>query len=75
MFSGIILDMHAEFYKESEAVETDNCYQIVLTTNKGMIKLDMMDDYQLYKMWSMTINQMLMLSTSFTKYELQFYRT
>lgn len=66
--------MHAEFYKESEAVETDTCYQIVLTTNKGMIKLDMMDDYQLYKMWSMTINQMLMLSTSFTKYELQFYR-
>lgn len=66
--------MHAEFYKESEAVEADNCYQIVLTTNKGMIKLDMMDDYQLYKMWSMTINQMLMLSTSFTKYELQFYR-
>ncbi|KAI5675588.1 hypothetical protein M9H77_06538 [Catharanthus roseus] len=70
----IILDLHAELYKESEARETDTCYLIVLTTNKGMIKLDMMDDYQLYKTWSMTINQMLMLSTSFTKYELQFYK-
>lgn len=74
MVSGIILDLHAELYKESEARETDTCYLIVLTTNKGMIKLDMMDDYQLYKTWSMTINQMLMLSTSFTKYELQFYK-
>ncbi|XP_057462333.1 VAN3-binding protein [Actinidia eriantha] len=72
----IVLDLHAELYKDSEAdQETDTCYLIVLTTNRGMIKLDMMDDYQLYKMWATTINHMLMLSTSFTKYDLQFYKS
>ncbi|KAL3535286.1 hypothetical protein ACH5RR_003747 [Cinchona calisaya] len=71
----VVLDLHAELYKESEAGENDStCYLIVLTTNKGMIKLDMMDDYKRYRTWSMTINHMLMLSTSFTKYELQFYK-
>ncbi|KAF7152653.1 hypothetical protein RHSIM_Rhsim01G0012300 [Rhododendron simsii] len=73
---GIVIDVHAELYKDSEAnQEPDTCYLIVLTTNGGMVKLDMMDDYQRYKMWAMTINHMLMLSTSFTKYELQFYKT
>lgn len=72
----IVIDVHAELYKDSEAdQEPDTCYLIVLTTNGGMVKLDMMDDYQRYKMWAMTINHMLMLSTSFTKYELQFYKT
>lgn len=47
---------------------------IVLTTNLGTIKLDMEDDYQRYKTWATTINHMLMASTSFPKYELQFYR-
>ncbi|KAM3220767.1 VAN3-binding protein [Capsicum annuum] len=70
----VVLDLHAELYKDSNGAETDSCYLIVLTTNKGIIKLDMMDDYQQYRMWSMTINQMLTLSTSFTKYELQFYK-
>ncbi|KAA8535456.1 hypothetical protein F0562_030459 [Nyssa sinensis] len=71
----IVLDLHAELYKDSEAEETDTCYLIVLTTNRGMIKLDMADDYQRYRIWATTINQMLMLSTSFTKYELQFYKS
>ncbi|PHU11135.1 hypothetical protein BC332_18065 [Capsicum chinense] len=70
----VVLDLHAELYKDSNGAETDSCYLIVLTTNKGIVKLDMMDDYQQYRMWSMTINQMLTLSTSFTKYELQFYK-
>ncbi|XP_055822990.1 VAN3-binding protein [Solanum dulcamara] len=71
----VILDLHAELYNDSNGVETDSCYLMVLTTNRGIIKLDMMDDYQRYRMWSMTINQMLTLSTSFTKYELQFYKS
>ena len=72
---GVVLDLHVELYKDSEAGENDNtCYLLVLTTNKGMIKLDMMDDYKGFETWSITINQMLMLSTSFTKYELQFYK-
>ncbi|XP_058191089.1 VAN3-binding protein isoform X1 [Rhododendron vialii] len=72
----IVIDVHAELYKDSEAdQEPDTCYLIVLTTNGGMVKLDMINDYQRYKMWAMTINHMLMLSTSFTKYELQFYKT
>ncbi|CAN4084331.1 unnamed protein product [Withania somnifera] len=71
----VVLDLHAELYKDSNGAETDTCYLIVLTTNRGIIKLDMMDDYQRYRMWSMTINQMLTLTTSFTKYELQFYKS
>ena len=70
-----MLDLHAELYRDPEADETtDTCYLIVLTTNLGTIKLDMVDDYQRYKTWAITINHMLMLSTSFTKYELQFYK-
>ncbi|KAK3221604.1 hypothetical protein Dsin_008629 [Dipteronia sinensis] len=71
----IILDLHAELYKDSEAdQETETCYLIVLTTNLGTIKLDMAEDYQRYRTWATTINHMLMLSTSFTKYQLQFYK-
>ncbi|KAJ4709431.1 VAN3-binding protein [Melia azedarach] len=70
----VILDLHAELYKDSETAieETDTCYLLVLTTNLGTIKLDMADDYLRYKTWATTINRMLMLSSSFTKYELQF---
>nr|GMC63343.1 VAN3-binding protein [Ipomoea batatas] len=64
----IILDLHAELYKDSEGEEMDTCYLIVLTTNKGIMKLDMMDDYQRYRMWSKTIKHMLTLSTSLTRY-------
>ncbi|KAL5773043.1 hypothetical protein ACOSP7_012659 [Xanthoceras sorbifolium] len=71
----VILDLHAELYKDSETdQETDTCYLIVLTTNLGTIKLDMADDYQRYKTWATTINRMLTVSTSFTKCELQFYK-
>ncbi|GMJ07196.1 FORKED-LIKE8 [Hibiscus trionum] len=71
----IVLDLHAELYRDPEADEiTDTCYIIVLTTNLGTIKLDMVDDYQCYKTWATTINHMLLLSTSFTKYQLQFHK-
>lgn len=74
--SGIVLDLHAELYKDSEAENANvTCYHIVLTTSRGPFKLDMADDYQRYKTWATTINHMLMLSTSFTKYELQFYKS
>ncbi|KAL9224603.1 hypothetical protein vseg_000622 [Gypsophila vaccaria] len=69
----LVLDQHAELYKDTDGDEYDTCYQIVLTTTKGAIKLDMADDYQRYKMWATTINQMLMLPP-ITKYELQFYK-
>ncbi|KAK6135615.1 hypothetical protein DH2020_030626 [Rehmannia glutinosa] len=52
--------------KESRCRETETGYLIVLTTDKGMIKLDMMNDYHRYRTWSMTIDHMLMLSTTFT---------
>ncbi|XP_052485482.1 VAN3-binding protein isoform X1 [Gossypium raimondii] len=69
----IVLDQHAELYRDPEAEETtDTCYVIVLTTNFGTIKLDMVDDYLCYKTWATTIHHMLMLSTSYTKYQLQF---
>ncbi|KAK6944286.1 Pleckstrin-like, plant [Dillenia turbinata] len=76
----VVLDLHVELYKESEEEEEDDdeaeitCYLIVLTTNCGVVKLDMIDDYSLYQMWAKTISQMLKLSTSFTKYENQFHR-
>ncbi|KAI3423778.1 uncharacterized protein J3R85_010784 [Psidium guajava] len=69
----IVLDLHAELYKDGEGEKTETCYLIVLTTSRGTIKLDMVDDYRRYKLWTTTINHLLMLSTSFTNYELQFY--
>ncbi|KAL8488725.1 hypothetical protein ACS0TY_024394 [Phlomoides rotata] len=71
----IVLDWHAELYKDSEAGETETGYLIVLITDKGMMRLDMMSEYERYKTWSMTINHMLMLSATFTKYELQLYKS
>jgi hypothetical protein len=70
-----VLDLHAELYKDTEGEDTKTCYLIVLTTSRGTFKLDMADGYQRYKTWATTINHMLMLSTSFTKYELQFYKS
>ncbi|KAJ8438790.1 hypothetical protein Cgig2_023824 [Carnegiea gigantea] len=72
MDNSLVLDLQAELYEDSAGDEYDTCYQIVLTTTRGTIKLDMADDYQRYKMWATTINQMLKLSPSHTKYELQF---
>lgn len=74
---GIVMDMHAELYKDVEAdddEDTNTCYLIVLTTNQGVIKLDMGDDYDRYRTWATTINHMLLLSTSFSNYQLQFYQ-
>ncbi|KEH32577.1 auxin canalization protein [Medicago truncatula] len=68
----IVMNMHAELYKGSET-EDDTCYLIVLATRKGTFKLDMVDDLRRYKTWATTINHMLKISTSFAKYELQFY--
>ncbi|XP_048426609.1 VAN3-binding protein [Pyrus x bretschneideri] len=70
----IILDMYAELYKDSEAGENGTGYLIVLTTSRGPFKLDMEADYQRYKTWATTINHMLMVSTSFMKYHLQYYK-
>ncbi|KAJ9689134.1 hypothetical protein PVL29_014670 [Vitis rotundifolia] len=71
----IIQDLHAELYDDSDSDERNTCYLIVLTTNRGTIKLDMGDDYHLYKIWATTVNHMLTISTSFTRYELQFYKS
>ncbi|XP_039053319.1 VAN3-binding protein-like [Hibiscus syriacus] len=71
----IVLDLHAELYRDPEADEmTDTCYLIVFTTSSGTIKIDMVDDYQCYKTWATTISHMLMLSTCFTKYQLPFHK-
>lgn len=72
--TGTVLDWHAELYKDSKGGDTETGYLVVLSTNKGMVKLDMMNDYERYRTWSMTINHMIMLSTTFTKYELEFYK-
>ncbi|CAL0307048.1 unnamed protein product [Lupinus luteus] len=69
----IVVNIHAELYKDSEADEADTCYLIVLKTIRGNFKLDMASDYRRYKTWATTINHMLRISTSFAKYELQFY--
>ncbi|XP_075491854.1 VAN3-binding protein [Primulina tabacum] len=71
----VILDLHTELYRDSEFRDAEAGYLVVLTTDKGIIKLDMKNDYERYWTWSSTINHMLMLSTSFTKYELQFQRS
>ncbi|KAL1816179.1 hypothetical protein ACET3Z_018753 [Daucus carota] len=65
----IVLDQHAELYKDSEGEESETCFLIVLTTDRGIIKLDMMEDYHRYRLWAMTINHMLALSTSLTRYD------
>lgn len=70
----VVQDQYAELYKDSEAEDPNTCFLIVLTTNRGIIKLDMMDDYQRYTMWARTINHLLKQSTAFSKYELQYYK-
>lgn len=73
---GVILELHAELYKDSEGGDeeeiNDTCYMIVLTTSRGTFKVDMGDDYQRYKAWATTINHLLLLSSSITKYQLNF---
>ncbi|KAI3524250.1 hypothetical protein L1887_02903 [Cichorium endivia] len=65
----VVLDQHVELYKNSEDGR-DPCFLIVLTTTRGIVKLDMIDDDECYKIWAWTINRMLSLATSFTKYSL-----
>lgn len=51
-----------------EALEEDiTCYSIHMTTSRGSIELILNDNMQ-YKQWTVTINHMLMLSTTFGKY-------
>lgn len=69
----IVVNLHAELYKDSEADDAVTCYLVVLTTRGGMFKLDMASDFRRYKTWSTTINHMLRISTSLAKYELQFH--
>ncbi|XP_068653450.1 VAN3-binding protein [Aristolochia californica] len=63
-----ITDLH-----EDSISEVDGPTSVVLKTSGGMMKLEM-NDYDQYKLWLLTINHMLMLSTSFGGYELQYYR-
>ncbi|CAN8253113.1 unnamed protein product [Cochlearia groenlandica] len=76
----IVTNVHVELYKDSESEDNNNniedtCYLIVLKTNRGAMKLDMSDDYNLYKTWVTTIQHMLTLSSSPSriKYDLTFY--
>uniref|UniRef100_A0A7N1A4G5 Uncharacterized protein n=1 Tax=Kalanchoe fedtschenkoi TaxID=63787 RepID=A0A7N1A4G5_KALFE len=59
----VVMDLHVELYSDPEDKHT-TCYLIVLTTNRGMMKLDMSKDYASYKMWVSTIKRMLMISMS-----------
>ncbi|KAI3715113.1 hypothetical protein L6452_22081 [Arctium lappa] len=68
----VVLDQHVELYKNTED-DGDTCFLIVLTTTQGIFKLDMMNDDQCYKIWTWTLNHMLSLSTSFTKYSLPYH--
>ncbi|KAF7838089.1 VAN3-binding protein [Senna tora] len=70
----VVRNLHAELYKETEGEDGDTCYLLVLTTSRGAFKLDMGDDVHRYKTWATTINHMLTLSSSFSRYELQYYR-
>ncbi|GJW14358.1 VAN3-binding protein [Tanacetum coccineum] len=65
----VVLDQHVELYK-NPANKYETCFLVALTTTRGVIKLDMINDDECYKIWTRTINHMLSLSTSFTKYSL-----
>ncbi|KAJ7979540.1 VAN3-binding protein [Quillaja saponaria] len=65
----IVLKLHAELYNDSEAKDNKTCYLIVLTTSRGIFKLDMEDNSQRYRTWASTINHMLILTSSFKNYK------
>ncbi|KAI4381095.1 hypothetical protein MLD38_007204 [Melastoma candidum] len=70
-----VLDMHAELYEDSEEEDAAaTCYLLVLSTAAGTIKLDFSDDYKRYKTWSATLSELLMLSRTYGKYELDVYK-
>ncbi|WCJ30189.1 hypothetical protein M5689_011762 [Euphorbia peplus] len=67
----IITEVQAEYYRDSSSTssreeerENGTCYLIVLSTNKGITKVDMGDDYHQYKRWATTINHLLFLSSN-----------
>ncbi|KAL3644297.1 hypothetical protein CASFOL_012229 [Castilleja foliolosa] len=62
----IVFQVHAELYTDSLSEENETGYLVVLTTEKGIVKVDMLNDYQRYRTWSMTIDRMLMISTTLT---------
>ncbi|KAJ0960853.1 hypothetical protein J5N97_001258 [Dioscorea zingiberensis] len=67
-----VYDMQTDML-ERQTKDQDSFYSVHMSTSEGKIELKIRD-YVQYKKWSMTINQMLMLSTTFSAYELQFYR-
>ncbi|KAJ0701132.1 putative VAN3-binding protein [Helianthus annuus] len=70
----VVLDQHAELYKNPNVDDRETCFLVVLTTTQGIIKLDMKNDDQCYKLWTWTISHMLSLLTSFTKYTLPYHK-
>ncbi|XP_068649171.1 uncharacterized protein [Aristolochia californica] len=68
LVTGTVIDVD-----EDSISKVDGPTSIVLKTSGGMMKLEM-NDYGQYKVWLVTINHMLMVSTSISGYELQFYR-
>ncbi|PWA75481.1 hypothetical protein CTI12_AA241780 [Artemisia annua] len=69
----IVLDQHVELYK-NPVNKYETCFLVALTTTRGVIKLDMINDDECYKIWTRTINHMLSLSTSYTKYSLPYHK-
>ncbi|XP_072979633.1 VAN3-binding protein [Typha angustifolia] len=63
----IIYDLHVS--PPEKPIQEDATYSIDMTTSKGKIELKVRD-YMQYKKWVSTINHMLMLSKTFTRYEL-----
>lgn len=63
----MVIDIHEDLPNEEE------CRFIILTTSEGPIKLEMNGSEQ-YKIWIVTVNHLLMLSTSYNGYGLQLYR-
>ncbi|KAL6012265.1 hypothetical protein ACLOJK_002743 [Asimina triloba] len=69
---GVVTNIREDTMEDSE--DADAPPSIVLTTTSATaIKVEMRDLTQ-FKIWFVTINHMLMLSTTFSGYELHFYR-
>ncbi|KAH7674884.1 Pleckstrin-like plant domain-containing protein [Dioscorea alata] len=66
----IVYDLQTSQIEEPAKHPDPSCYSVSMTTTKGRIELEI-DDYIQYKKWTMTINQMLILSTTFGTYEFQ----
>lgn len=60
--TGIVYDLHVSPLEEP--INEAESYLISMTTSRGKIKLKI-EDYVKYKKWMMTINHMLLLSTTF----------